>query len=289
MPRRIDHLIICVRDLARAQQSFDALGFNLTPVGEHPFGTHNRLALFADNFVELLAVADPASVPPAAPGQFSFAAHHRDFLAEAEGMATLVWHSADAHADAARFAVDGLGAYAPLDFGREARLPNGETARVAFSLAFATDPAMPGLGFFTCQQRHAPELFWKTDYQRHPNGALRVVEIVLSAPEPAAHRGFFERMTESPAEIVPGRLTTGTASDRITVLSPAELVRRLPGMAAEGPPRFRAARLAVADLDAAERQLRRNGIACQIAGSVLKIPPAEAHGLAFELVAQGAL
>ena len=41
---------------------------------------------------------------------------------------------------------------------------------------------MPGIAFFTCQQRHAPELFWKPDYQRHPNGALRVVEIVMSAP-----------------------------------------------------------------------------------------------------------
>jgi hypothetical protein len=71
-------------------------------------------------------------------------------------------------------------------------LPGGATARFEFSLAFATVPALPGIAFITCQQRHPPELFWKPDYQCHPNGALRVVEVVMSAPEPAAHRSFLE-------------------------------------------------------------------------------------------------
>ena len=288
MPRRIDHLVLCVHDLARAQQSFHALGFNLTPVSEHPFGTRNRLALLANNFIELLAVADPTAVPVAAPGRFSFAAHNQAFLAKAEGMSMLAWHSADAHADAARFAAEGLSGYAPLDFGREARLPDGATARFAFSLAFATDPAMPGLAFFTCQQRHAPELFWKPHFQHHPNGALRVVEVVLSAPAPAAQQSFLERVTESPAQMAPGRLTFGTRGDRSTVLGPDALARRLPGLAADGPPRFRAARLTVADLDATERQLRRNGVACQVVGPVVIVPPAAAHGLALEFVAEAA-
>jgi hypothetical protein len=288
MPRRIDHLVICVHDLERAHQSFRALGFNLTPVGEHPFGTCNRLAQLANNFLELLAVADPAAIPPAAPGRFSFAAHNQAFLANAEGMSMLALHSADAHADAAHFAADGLGGYSPLDFGREARLPDGRTAQLAFSLAFAISPAMPGLAFFTCQQRHAPDLFWKPNYQAHPNGALRVIEVVLSAPEPAAHRGFLERVMESPAEMAPGRLTVGTTGDLLKVLSPGELARRLPGVATSDPPRFRAARLAVADLNATERRLRSNGVACQVVGAVVVVPPAAAHGLALEFVAEGA-
>jgi hypothetical protein len=93
MPRRIDHLVICVHDLARAALGWRALGFALTPVGVHPFGTSNRLAMFANNFLELLAVTDVAAVPIAAPGRFSFAAHNQDFLAAAEGMSMLAWHS----------------------------------------------------------------------------------------------------------------------------------------------------------------------------------------------------
>jgi hypothetical protein len=286
MPRRIDHLVICVRDLAQAALDWQTLGFNLTPTGVHPFGTSNRLAMFGNNFLELLAVTDAAAVPPAASGRFSFAAHNRDFLATAEGMSMLAMHSADAHADAARFKANHIGTYAPLDFGRDAMLPGGGTARVEFSLAFATDPAMPGIAFFTCQQRHPPELFWKGEYQRHANGALRVIEIVMSAPEPAEHRGFLEHITESAAELAPGRLTAGERGDRITVLGPAEIARRLPGLAVEPSPRFCAARLAVTDLDATKRALKNKGVDFELAGAVLLIPSAASHGLALEFVEQ---
>ena len=286
MPRRLDHLVICVHDLAQAALDWQTLGFNLTPIGVHPFGTSNRLAMFRNNYLEALAVTDAAAAPPAASGRFSFAAHNRDFLATGEGMSMLAMHSDDAHADAARFEANDIGAYAPFDFGRDAVLPGGGTARVAFSLAFATDPAMPGVAFFTCQQRHPPELFWKPEYQRHPNGALRVIEVVMSALEPAEHRGFLERITESTAELTPGRLTVGARGDRITVLGPAEMTRRLPGLASEPSPRFCAARLAVTDLDATKRVLKDNGVDFQVSGVVLLIPPAASHGLALEFVEQ---
>lgn len=286
MPRRLDHLVICVRDLTQAAPDWQKLGFTLTPTGVHPFGTSNRLAMFADNFLELLAVTDATAVPPAAPGRFSFAAHNQDFVARGEGMSMLALHSADAHADAAHFGAHHMGAYAPFDFGRDAKLPDGRSARVEFSLAFATDPAMPGIAFFTCQQRHPPELFWKPDYQRHPNGATRVIEIVMSAPEPARHREFLERLMDSAAELAPGRLTVGKTGDRITVLDPAELSRRLPGMAGDASPRFCAARLAVADLDATRRSLTANGVDFEISGPVLLVPPAASHGLALEFVEQ---
>ena len=287
MPRRIDHLVICVHDLAQAEQSLRTLGFTLTPTGVHPFGTSNRLVLFENNFLELLTVTDPAAVPAAAPGRFSFAAHNQTFLAAGEGMSMLVLHSVDAHADARRFAATGIGAYAPFDFGRDAPLPDGGTARVQFSLAFATDPAMPGIAFFTCQQHHAPDLFWKPDYQRHPNGALRVIEVVMSAPEPAAHRAFLEQLTESTAELAPERLTVGQAADRITVLSPGEIAHRLPGLAPSSVPRFCAARVEVGDLDAARRELQRNGLNVQVNDGVLLIPAPAAHDLALEFVGRG--
>jgi hypothetical protein len=286
MPRRIHHLVICVHDLAQAALDWRALGLNLTPTGVHPFGTSNRLAMFGNNFLELLAVTDAAAVPPAAPGRFSFAAHNRDFLTTAEGMSLLALHSDDAHADAARLKAHHIGAYAPFDFGRDAMLPGGGTARVEFSLAFATDPAMPGIAFFTCQERHPPELFWKGEYQQHPNGALRVIEVVMSAPEPAEHRSFLERITESAAELAPGRLTVGERGDRITVLGPAEMARRLPGLADITSPRFCAARVTVTDLDATSRALKSTGVDFEVTGAVLLVPPAASHGLALEFVEQ---
>jgi Glyoxalase-like domain len=285
MPRLIDHLVICVHDLASAARSLRTLGFTLTPTGVHPFGTSNHLAMFENNFLELVAVTDPAAVPAAAPGRFSFAAHQQGFLATQEGMSMLALHGTDARADATRFAT--LGAYAPFDFGRDAVLPDGSAARVAFSPAFATDPAMPGIAFFTCQQHHPPELFWKPEYQRHPNDALRVIEVVMSAQEPAAHRAFLERLTQHPAELAPGRLSVGSPEDRITVLAPGEIARRLPGLAANDIPGFCAARLTVGDLKATQRELKRNRVDFRSVDGVLLVPPAAAHGLALEFVEQG--
>ncbi|UGY13016.1 VOC family protein [Bradyrhizobium septentrionale] len=286
MPHRLDHLVICVHDLAQAALDWQTLGFSLTPTGVHPFGTSNRLAMFGNNFLELLAVTNVAAIPPAESGHFNFAAHQRDFLRNAEGMSMLALHSTDAHADAARFRAMRIGAYAPFDFGRDAVLPGGGTARVAFSLAFATDAAMPGIAFFTCQQRHPPELFWKAEYQHHSNGALRVTEVVISAPEPEQHRAFLERLTESAAGHAPGQLTVGERGNRITVLGPPELARRLPGVATDGSPRFCAARLAVTDLDATRRVLKNNGVAFQLIDNALLIAPAASHGLALEFVEQ---
>jgi hypothetical protein len=287
MPRLIDHLVICVHDLAVAEQSLRSLGFTLTPTGVHPFGTSNHLALFENNFLELLAVTDAAAVPAAGPGRFSFAAHNRNFLAGAEGMSMLALHSTAAEADAARFAAHGIGIYAPFSFGRDAVLPGGATARLQFSLTFAADSAMPGIAFFTCQQHHAPELFWKPDYQRHPNGALRLVEVVMSAPEPAAHRSFLERLSESTAELSPGQITVGKDGDRITVLDPREMARRLPGSTIHETARFCAARIAVGDLDATRRELQRNGVGFEVIDGVLLVPAAASHGLALEFVEQG--
>src|SRR5260370_27221624 len=94
-----------------------------------------------------------------------------------------VFQSADARHDQAEFAVRGLETSEPFDFSRQAKLPDGSLKTVAFSLAFVTEPRMPDAAFFTCQQ-HAPEFFWKPDYQRHANGARAVVEVVMLANDP---------------------------------------------------------------------------------------------------------
>src|SRR5262245_66637105 len=60
MLTRIDHVVICVADLARGIETYTRLGFNVYPGGAHPGrGTHNAIALNADDYLELRAVRDP--------------------------------------------------------------------------------------------------------------------------------------------------------------------------------------------------------------------------------------
>lgn len=220
----IDHLVLCGRDLGAMRDSYAALGFTLTPEARHPFGTGNSLIQLEGCFLELLSVLEPEKITQAGSGRFSFAAFNRDFLARGEGMSMLVLDSSDARADVAAFRAAGLRSYEPFDFERKARLPDGEEVTVAFSLAFATDPALPNIAFFTCQQ-HAPEHFWKPQYQRHANRALTILDVSLVAERPEKHAAFLSAFAGVRAEAVAGGITLRTARGNISCITPAAFAK----------------------------------------------------------------
>ena len=78
--RGIDHLVLTVRDLDCCEAFFRAVGFALTPRAHHPFGTSNNLAIFKDNFLELLAVTEPDKIPAQTDDRYSLGAHSVAFL-----------------------------------------------------------------------------------------------------------------------------------------------------------------------------------------------------------------
>lgn len=237
--RPIDHLVVAVGDLDAAARRFTDLGFTLTPRARHPdhMGTANRLIQFADrSFIELVTVDRPAAMRghdrTADPPHFSFGAHIAGFLsARGDGMAALVLASDDAHAAAQAYRAQGLDSYAPQDFARQATGPDGKPAQVAFSLAFVTSPAMPGLAFYVCQNRF-PENFWKPEFQHHANGASGLARVYMAASAPERHRRFLEQVIGSRAERSrrSGRdaLRVPCGADQALVLAPAPAVDRPP-------------------------------------------------------------
>ena len=57
--RRIDHVVVAVRDLASAMDSYQAIGFEVEPGGRHTGrGTHNAIIRFGLDYLELLSVYD---------------------------------------------------------------------------------------------------------------------------------------------------------------------------------------------------------------------------------------
>jgi catechol 2,3-dioxygenase-like lactoylglutathione lyase family enzyme len=271
----IDHLVLPVRDLDRAAEAYQALGFTVTARGVHPWGTHNRLVQFEnDTFLELLTVGEPAKIAEPAPGEVSFGAFNRDFLASSgEGVSMLVLASGAPAADRAAFREAGLPTQAPFDFRRIARAPDGTEREVAFTLTFTSDAGLPGAGFFTCAQ-HFPENFWRADLRRHANDARGVSRVVMVADDPADHHVFLKgftrsadvRMTSAGLTLALGR---GGALD---VLSPLAFERRH-GVAMEGAPaRFRAYEVAGLDperLRAAGGWRCAAGVALEVHGAIL--------------------
>lgn len=233
MSTPIDHVVIAVNDLEQAADRYRALGFTLTPRALHPWGTANRLVqLRTRNFIELLEVDRPALISDhdlsATPPRFSFGAFNRDFLKHHEGMSMLVLQGRDSHTDVARFERAGLRTYAPFDFQRDATLPDGSRATVAFSLAFATHPDAPAAGFFTCHNRF-PDAFWRSQYQSHANGAQSISEVLMTSDRPEHYADFLGAFAgETPTPHREG-FSVACGPQQLRVLTPDALTGRFPG------------------------------------------------------------
>ncbi|WP_134499621.1 VOC family protein [Microvirga pakistanensis] len=281
MTRRIDHLVIAVRDLDKAAGLYRRLGFQVGARNRHSWGTENRLVQFPGAFLELITVGEGAQIPPHEESRFSFGAFVRDYLKDREGLAMLVLDSRDAKADAAFFAEKGIGAFEPFHFERTGRKPDGSETKVAFSLAFAADKAAPKAGFFVCQQ-HNPENFWNPAFQVHENGASGLAAVALAAPEPDRCKSFLRAFTG----VVP---TSPALHDLSFRLSDAHLDVMTPDDAAESyvsveaeldQPCFVAFTVRVEDVLALSKHLDAAEVPYQHVGSRLVVPASAAFGVA---------
>ncbi len=96
---RIDHVMICVPDLTQGIAQYVRMGFNMHAGGEHPGkGTHNAVALNNEDYIELLAVRDPAQY--AASGKAgTWNTGLTDFIAAGGGIRYIVLQSDDLAAE----------------------------------------------------------------------------------------------------------------------------------------------------------------------------------------------
>ena len=186
----LDHIVHCTADFEALRTRMTQAGFTLTPPAEHPFGTGNSLVQLNGFFLEFLHLPNPHLVPVPGQGEFGFAAFNQEFMKDAtEGCSMLVFEAKDAASEQDRFETAGLDTYKPFSFSRLAKQPDGEEVTVGFSLAFTTHKDMPRAAFFYCQQ-HAPQYFWKPEYQRHANSAIAIDEVALVADEPLHYQDF---------------------------------------------------------------------------------------------------
>ena len=259
MARGLDHIVHAVRDLDAAADLYRRLGFTVGARNRHPpaWGTQNHIVQLAGTFIELLAVADPTHIAPHAAKFFSFGAFNRDFLARRQGLAMLVLEGRGAP-DADEFRSAGIGDFDLYEFEREAKRPDGTPIKVAFSLAFASDPRAPDTGFFTCQHRH-PENFWNPAFQVHANNAVGVAGVVLVAENPTDHHIFLSAFVgERDLLATSAGIGVKTPRGEIQVMTPAAFRDHFdaepPGI--ENGARLAALRFAVRDIGAAQGLLR---------------------------------
>jgi len=162
----------------------------------------------------------------------------------------LVFASDDARRDRDEFGRVGLTTYAPFDFARTAKLPTAKRRRWRSRCPLSRRTPARG-GIFTCQQ-HAPQYFWKPEYQRHANGAIAVTEVVM-VRKSAGIDGVVRRYAGRGAvRAIEGGLAVTTARGTITVLTPSAAAERFAGLPlknASAAPHLVGYRVSVRDLD----------------------------------------
>jgi hypothetical protein len=289
MPRGLDHIVHAVRDLDAAVDFYRRAGFTVGTRNRHPaaWGTQNHIVQLPGTFIELLAMGDTSAIAEHGPRAFSFGAFNRDFLARGEGLSMLVLEGRGS-ADAQEFRATGVGDGDLFEFEREAKRPDGTPIKVAFALAFASDPRSPDAAFFTCLHRH-PENFWNPAFQVHANTAAGVAGVVWVASDPAIHRAFLAAFADqSDVTANSAGIILKTPRGDIAVMTPLAFrdhFSATPPDSSRGL-RLAAIRVAVRDMAIARRQFGQAQLPARGSDSRLVIGPEAAMGatLAFEAI-----
>jgi catechol 2,3-dioxygenase-like lactoylglutathione lyase family enzyme len=264
----IDHVVVLVRDLDKAQQAYARMGFTLTPRGFHTLGSQNHCLMFGADYVELLAV------PKAHPAM----QHFTDFLAKGEGLGAIALATDDAGGLHASLAADGIAADAPLDFSRQVE----GLGDARFRIVQLPPERSPGCRMFACQH-FTRDMVWRTEYQRHANGATQIAAVAVVAEDPeAAAASYGKLLAARPQEIEEGLLVR-TGSAPIAIASRWKLGHRLHGVGLPLRPRPLVAALFIRVADRAQTAavLRRNGLdPVALADGSFAVSAQDAHGVA---------
>lgn len=176
----IDHPLIAVNDIDALRERLIALGFNMTPVGKHPWGTSTSLAIFSDCLLEIMGIYDHQLVDVKPAGDFYFGRHVYKHLEFREGIALTAIHSTNTDTDAAQVKGLGLVVSGHLEFGRDVTLPNGKPDRTKTTLALLPDTTFPRLSLFLCQQ-HRRELVEVPEWMQHDNTVYGIRGVTIKA------------------------------------------------------------------------------------------------------------
>jgi catechol 2,3-dioxygenase-like lactoylglutathione lyase family enzyme len=284
---RIDHIMICVPDLERGTDQYRRMGFNVHTGGVHPGkGTHNAIALNQDDYIELLAIHNPAELRTAAAGPGSAHAGLEQFIAAGGGIRYVILQSDDLAADVAAMRARGVDVSDVMDGNR--RTPAGLELRWKSATLGPQNP-LP-LFFIQHQTPMAERRKQAPDAGEHPNGvrflertyivvqdleaAVAIYAKVLGIPEPRKYKGTVIMSHMAVFQFGPAGLTIahpyapGPAAD---------------ALARRGPGAFQAL-YRTTSMGAAMRWMQEHGMPPPAHGvrdtgeHAILVPPAEACG-----------
>jgi catechol 2,3-dioxygenase-like lactoylglutathione lyase family enzyme len=283
---RIDHVMICVPDLARGMDQYRRMGFNIHVGGVHTGkGTHNAIALNRDDYIELLAIRDTVELRSATVTGSWHTGLER-FIAVGGGIRYIILQSDDLAADVAAMRGRGVDVSDAIEAGR--RTPAGKELRWKAAVPGTRNPLpiffIQHLTPMAERRKQAP------DTGNHPNGVYSIERAYIVTRDAAAAAAIYARVLGMPQP--PLHKGTVIMSDMaVFQLGPSGLgivQPYAPGPAADalerrGPGPFQAL-YRTTSMGAAARWMQERGMPPLTRGvrsngeQAMLVPPAEACG-----------
>lgn len=285
-PHGLDHVMHAVRDLEAASAFYARLGFTMSGLNQHQWGTHNRQFRLPGFGGEIVTMVEPDKL-----GDDGFSTHfgrfHQSFIARREGLSLILLTSTDLANDAAQLRKDGIAASDIMTQLWAMPGPDGKEVKRGFSLAYARDAMSPEASFALCQQENPDPTQPPAQMLSHANGASAVAGVVLVADNPTDHHIFMSQFCGvRDMRATSSGITFTTPRGEIEILS-AVAFKSFYGVEWSGIGEgavIAALRIAVRDLKIAEKIMRDGGISPFAHGGRLIVPPDVAFGatLVFE-------
>jgi hypothetical protein len=272
---RLDHLVVDARDrMDEAARAYRSLGFHLTERSRHTLGSVNRLAVFENDYLELLGF-DEGKV-------------RADIQAWPVGLNGLVFGLKNPEELHAELQGRGVAVDEPQSFSRPVNLGQGMCPDAKFEVVrLRAGTASFGRVYF-CHHL-TPELIWRREWQQHPNGALSIARVLIAVREPDAPAELLRRMfgQEAVRTNSDGGWTLAAGSVEVVLAGLATIQHRFGEAAPDKAGRadyMAALTVRTASLAAAAQALEAGGITGRVEARRILVPAAAAMNVAIEFV-----
>ena len=280
----VDHLMMCVRDLQQGIDAYTRMGFNVHPGGVHPGrGTHNAIAFFERDYLEVMGLRDRAEYLAAA----GPAGGLLEFLERGGGLRYIAVQSDDLDADVAAMRRRGVDVSDASEGGR--RTPSGAELRWK---AAKLGPAHELPIFFI--EHLTPLRERRTQAPgagEHPNGVIALERVYIAVSDVAAAAGTYSRVLgvatpkiQRGSVIKADMAVFDVGPGGLTIAQPAEPGPASEALARRGPGPFQAL-YRTRSLERAAHVMAERGLPPPAGGvrntgeQVMLVEPAHACGL----------
>lgn len=276
----IDHIVVGVKSLEEAVDTYARLGFALTPYGRHEgMGTGNHCVMMPHDYLELVGLSSEGGD-----------SELRRRLAKSletlgNGVMAVAFHTEDGAATHQALLRKGVAALPPQSVTRSIGA-EPKPVRAALSMVRLPEDALVGLSAFVAQHL-SPEAVRQPGWMDHPNGAVGIDSLTLVVDDPMAAKDAYESFFGAGvAAITDHTVAVHLGDHTIFLCSPEEITQLHPDVELDRAPKSPAPvaiGIKVRDIEETARVLAGNRVAFRmLKEGMIRVPPSETLGTLIE-------